>query len=262
MTAADSLERLFSLRDKVALVTGGGQGIGRMIAQGLLEAGAKVYIASRKFDVCQATAVELSAYGICVPVAADVSSSEGCAALADEVRAAEPALHVLVNNAGATWGAPFAEFPDAAWDRSFDLNVRGVFNLTRALLPALETAATDDDPARVINLGSIDGLRVPTLETYAYASSKAALHHLTRVLARRLGPHGVTVNAIAPGPFQSRMMRATIETMGDRIAATSPLNRLGRPDDMAGITVFLASRAGAYITGAVIPVDGGISTTL
>jgi NAD(P)-dependent dehydrogenase (short-subunit alcohol dehydrogenase family) len=261
MTVAESLDRLFGLRGKVALVTGGGQGIGRMIAQGLLEAGAKVYIASRKLDVCEATAAELSAYGTCVPIGGDVSSPEGCTALAAEVRRAERALHVLVNNAGATWGAPLAEFPDAAWDRSFDLNVHGVFNLTRALLPALEAAATDDDPARVINLGSIDGLRVPTIETYAYASSKAALHHLTRLLARRLGPR-VTVNAIAPGPFESKMMRETLETMGDRIAASSPLHRIGRPDDMAGIAVYLASRAGAYVTGAVIPIDGGISTTL
>jgi NAD(P)-dependent dehydrogenase (short-subunit alcohol dehydrogenase family) len=233
-----------------------------MIAAGLVDAGAKVYIASRKREVCDATAAELSARGTCIALAADLSSEAGCLALAGEVLAAESALHVLVNNSGATWGAPLEEFPDAAWDRSFDLNVRGVFNLTRALLPALRAAGTADDPARVINIGSIDGLHVPVLETYAYGASKAALHHLTRVLARRLGPDHVTVNAIAPGPFESHMMKATLEAAGDQLAASSPLGRIGRPDDMAGAAIFLASRAGAYLTGAVIPVDGGIATTL
>jgi NAD(P)-dependent dehydrogenase (short-subunit alcohol dehydrogenase family) len=233
-----------------------------MIATGLLEAGAKVYLASRKLDVCAATAEELATIGPCVALRADLSDEAGCVALADDLRAAEPALHVLVNNSGATWGAPFAEFPDAAWDRSFDLNVRAVFNLTRALHPALCAAATADDPARVINIGSIDGLHVALLETYAYGASKAAVHHLTRVLAKQLGPDHVTVNAIAPGPFESRMMRATLEVAGDELAASSPLGRIGRPDDMAGVAVYLASRAGAYVTGAVIPVDGGIVTTL
>ena len=233
-----------------------------MIATGLLEAGAKVYIASRKLDVCQATAAELAELGPCVALRADLSTDAGCRALADEVRAVEPALHVLVNNSGATWGAPLEDFPDDAWSRSFDLNVRGAFNLTRALLPELRAAATPDDPGRVINVGSIDGLHVPLLETYAYSASKAAVHHLSRVLAKRLGPHHITVNAIAPGPFESHMMRATLEVAGDEIAAAAALGRIGRPDDMAGIAVYLASRAGAYVTGAVIPVDGGLSTTL
>jgi NAD(P)-dependent dehydrogenase (short-subunit alcohol dehydrogenase family) len=233
-----------------------------MIAAGLVDAGAKVYIASRKREVCEATAAELSARGTCIALAADLSSEEGCVALADAVLAAEPRLHVLVNNSGATWGAPLEEFPDAAWDRSFDLNVRAVFNLTRALLPALRAAGTADDPARVVNIGSIDGLHVPLLETYAYGSSKAALHHLTRVLARRLGPEHITVNAVAPGPFASHMMKATLEASGDALAASSPLGRIGRDDDMAGVAIYLASRAGAYVTGAVVPVDGGIVTTL
>ena len=257
-----SVGRLFGLHGKVALVTGGGQGIGRMIAAGLLSAGADVYLASRKVEACEATAADLAGLGRCVALGADLSSEDGCLELAAAVRAREPRLHILVNNAGATWGAPLEDFPDGAWDRSFDLNVRAVFNLTRALLPELRAAATDGDPARVINLGSIDGLRVPTLETYAYSASKAAVHHLTRVLARRLGPDGITVNAIAPGPFESHMMRATLASFGDQIAATSPLGRIGDPDDIAGTAIYLSSRAGAYVTGAVLPVDGGISTTL
>jgi NAD(P)-dependent dehydrogenase (short-subunit alcohol dehydrogenase family) len=233
-----------------------------MIAAGLVDAGAKVYIASRKLDVCRATAAELSPSGQCIALEANLSTEAGCLALADELRAAEPALHILVNNSGATWGAPLEEFPDSAWDRSFDLNVRAVFNLTRALLPALRAAGTHDDPARVVNIGSIDGLHVPTLETYAYSSSKAAVHHLTRVMARRLGPDHITVNAVAPGPFQSHMMRATLEASGDLLAAAAPMRRIGRPDDMAGVAIYLTSRAGAYVTGAVLPVDGGLVTTV
>src|SRR5262249_47568847 len=160
-------------------------------------------------------------------------------------------------NAGATWGAPFAEFPASAWDKVLDLNVKSPFFLTRALLPQLEAAATADDPARVINIGSIDAIQVPTLETYSYSSSKAALHQL----ARQLGRKHITVNAIAPGPFESKMMAETLRNFGSEIAKSSPLNRIGRPDDMAGAAIFLASRAGAYVTGAVLPVDGGIATT-
>ena len=164
-----------------------------------------------------------------------------------------------MNNAGATWGAPLDEFDEAAWDRVLALNVKGVFHLTKFLVPLLEKAGTADDPARVINIGSIDGIHVPMLETYAYSSSKAAVHQLTRHLARRLAPE-ITVNAIAPGPFESKMMAATLDAFGDQIAASAPLKRIGRPDDMAGTAIFLASRAGAYLTGAVIPVDGGIAT--
>jgi NAD(P)-dependent dehydrogenase (short-subunit alcohol dehydrogenase family) len=258
----DALRRLFGLHGKVAVVTGGGQGIGRMLATGLLEAGASVVLASRKLDVCEATAAELGALGPVHALQADLSTTAGCLALAEQLRERAPRIHVLVNNAGATWGAPLDEFPDAAWDRSFDLNVRAVFTLTRALVPQLRAAATPGDPARVVNVGSIDGLHVPALETYAYAASKAALHHLTRVLARRLGPEGIAVNALAPGPFESKMMHATLEAFGDELAASSPLGRIGQPDDMAGAIVYLASRAAAYVTGAVLPVDGGIVTTL
>ena len=168
-------------------------------------------------------------------------------------------VHVLVNNAGATWGAPLAEHDTASWRRVLDLNVQGVFHTTKFFLPMLQAASTPDDPARVINIGSIDGIHVPVLESYSYSSSKAAVHQLTRHLAKHLAP-GVTVNAVAPGPFESKMMAATLDAFGEQIAAGAPLKRIGRPDDMAGVAIFLASRAGAYLTGAIIPVDGGIAT--
>jgi len=253
---------LFDLSGKTAVVTGGSRGIGLMIARGLLEAGARVYISSRKADACAAAQQELSAYGTVAAIPADVSTEAECLRLAAEVGEREQALHVLVNNAGATWGAPLAEFPAAAWDKVVDLNLKAPFFLTRAFLPLLEAGGTLEDPARVINIGSIDGLRVPPFPTYAYSASKAGLHHMTRVLARELGPRGITVNAVAPGPFESKMMAATLAAFGDEIADAAPLRRIGRPDDMAGVAVYLASRAGAYVTGAVIPVDGGIGTTV
>jgi NAD(P)-dependent dehydrogenase (short-subunit alcohol dehydrogenase family) len=219
-----------------------------MIASGLRDYGARVYVSSRKAE----PGVEA--------IPADLSSEAECLRLAREVGEREPRVHILVNNAGATWGAPFAEFPESAWDKVLDLNLKAPFFLTRAFLGLLEAAASADDPARVINVGSIDGLRVPELPTYSYSASKAAVHHLTRHLAKRLAPK-ITVNAVAPGPFQSKMMAATLDAFGEQIAATSVLGRIGRPDDMAGAAVFLAGRAGAYVTGAVLPVDGGISTT-
>jgi NAD(P)-dependent dehydrogenase (short-subunit alcohol dehydrogenase family) len=252
---------LFSISGKTALVTGGSRGIGLMIARGFVEAGAKVYVSSRKADVCDEVAAELSKIGECVSLPADVATEEQCNALAQQVADREDRLHVLVNNAGATWGAPLAEYPGDAWDKVLDLNVKSPFFLTRALLPLLEAAASADDPARVINIGSIDAIQVPMLETYAYSSSKAAVHQLTRHLARQLGRKHITVNAVAPGPFESKMMAATLREFGNSIAASSPLGRIGRPDDMAGVAIYLASRAGAYVTGAVIPVDGGIATT-
>jgi NAD(P)-dependent dehydrogenase (short-subunit alcohol dehydrogenase family) len=253
------MQDLFSVAGKVALVTGGSRGIGLMIARGYVEAGAKVYISSRKAEVCEQVARELSARGTCVALPADCSTEAGCRGLAEALAAREPALHVLVNNAGANWGAPLAEYPDAAWDKVLALNVKAVFHLTRACLPLLEAAARPGDPARVINIGSIDGLQAPVLETYAYSSSKAAVHHLTRVLAHRLAPR-ITVNAVAPGPFESKMMAETLRKFRDAIVASCPLGRIGEPEDMAGVAIYLASRAGAYLTGAVIPVDGGITT--
>jgi NAD(P)-dependent dehydrogenase (short-subunit alcohol dehydrogenase family) len=253
---------LFSLSGKTAVVTGGSRGIGLMIARGLVQAGARAYISSRKADACAAAVAELAQYGEVHAVPADLSGEAECLRLAAEVGDREKAVHVLVNNAGATWGAPLAEYPAAAWDKVTDLNLKAPFYLTRAFLPLLEAAGTQDDPARVINIGSIDGLHVPLFETYAYSASKAGLHHLTRALARQLGPQHVTVNAVAPGPFESKMMAATLEKFGDTIAEAAPLRRIGRPDDMAGVAVYLASRAGAYVTGAVIPVDGGLATTV
>jgi NAD(P)-dependent dehydrogenase (short-subunit alcohol dehydrogenase family) len=253
---------LFDLHGKVAVVTGGTRGIGLMIARGLLQAGARVYISSRKPEGCASAERELSEYGEVTAIAADLSTEPECIRLAEQVAASEQAIHVLVNNAGATWGAPLAEFPATAWDKVLDLNLKTPFFLTRAFLPLLEAAGTHEDPARVINIGSIDGLHVPSLPTYAYSASKAGLHHMTRVLASELGPKHVTVNAVAPGPFESKMMAATLKSFGNTIAQAAPLRRIGRPDDMAGVAVYLASRAGAYVTGAVIPVDGGLATTV
>ncbi|MGD0687533.1 MAG: SDR family oxidoreductase [Streptosporangiaceae bacterium] len=253
---------LFDLSGKTAVVTGGTRGIGLMMARGLLDAGARVYISSRKADACAAAVAELAPHGTVEAVPADLSAEAECLRLAREIAGREAALNILVNNAGANWGAPLAEFPATAWDKVLDLNLKAPFFLTRAFLPLLEAAGTHDDPARVINVGSIDGLHVPGVPTYSYSASKAGLHHLTRVLARELGPRHITVNAVAPGPFESKMMAATLRELGDEITSQAPLRRIGRPDDMAGVAVYLSARAGAYVTGAVIPVDGGIATTL
>jgi NAD(P)-dependent dehydrogenase (short-subunit alcohol dehydrogenase family) len=253
---------LFSIEGKTALVTGGSRGIGLMIARGFVEAGAKVYISSRKAEVCEEVATELSRIGTCVALPANLSEHDECKRLADEITEREGKLEILVNNAGANWGAPLADFPDAAWDRVLDLNVKGVFHLTRYLVPALAAASKPGDPARVVNIGSIDGLHAPDLETYSYSASKAAVHHMTKVLAKRLARDGITVNAIAPGPFESQMMAAMLDEFGDAIVASCPLRRIGEPDDMAGTAIYLTSRAGAYVTGAILPVDGGIATTL
>ena len=250
---------LFSISGKTALVTGGSRGIGKMIATGFVEAGAKVYVSSRKAEACDELAAELSRVGECIALPADLATEPGCRALADALAERESMLHILVNNAGNTWGAPFEQFDDAAWDRVLALNVKGVFHTTKFMTPLLRAASGPDDPARVINIGSIDGIMVSVLETYSYSASKAAVHQLTRNLAKRLAP-SITVNAIAPGPFEHKMMAATLEAFGEQIAANAPLKRIGRPDDMAGAAIFLASRASAYLTGALIPVDGGMST--
>lgn len=234
---------LFDLTGKRALVTGGTRGIGMMMARGLLQAGARVVISSRKDDACAEARKHLSEFGDVSAIPADLSRHDECRRLADLVTDGGR-LDVLVNNAGATWGEPLATFPDAAWDKVLDLNLKSPFWLVQALLPALRQSGTADDPARIINVGSIDGIHVSKLPVYSYASSKAALHQLTRVLARELGPQHVTVNAVAPGPFPSKMMAATLDAFGDAIAESAPLRRIGRDDDMAGIAVFLASRAG------------------
>ena len=260
MSTAD-LEHLFGLSGKTALVTGGTRGIGLMIARGLLQAGASVVVSSRKADACEQAVAVLSEFGAVRAVAADLSQQEECKRLAADVLSHTDSLDILVNNAGATWGEPLETFPAAAWDRVLDLNVKSPFWMVQELLPALRKAGTQDDPARIINIGSIDGIHVSPMTTYSYSTSKAAIHQLTRVLAKELGPQHITVNAVAPGPFPSKMMAATLEAFGEAIAASAPMRRIGRDDDMAGIAIFLASRAGSYLNGAVIPVDGGIATT-
>ncbi|MGI8920551.1 MAG: SDR family oxidoreductase [Solirubrobacteraceae bacterium] len=261
MAAAGSAG-LFAVAGKTAVVTGGSRGIGLMIARGLLQAGARVVISSRKVDACEAAVTELSEHGDCAAVPADLSTRDGAEALAAAVSERfRGRLHVLVNNAGANWGAELEEFPDSGWDRVIDTNVKGIFRLTVALLGELRAAATPGDPARVINIGSIDGLRAPSMENYSYSASKAAVHMLTRHLAKRLASEAVTVNAIAPGPFESKMMAFLLDNPDTRAVVEQqvPLGRIGAPEDVVGTTLYLASRAGAYLTGTVIPLDGGIT---
>jgi len=253
------MKDLFDVSGKVALVTGGSRGIGEMIAEGFVANGVKTYISARKADACDATAARLSKTGECISIPADLSSAEGIAALVDEIKGREDKLDILVNNAGAAWGEPIETFPEAAWDKVMTINVKSPFFLTQALLPLLENAASADDPARVIMVGSIDGLNVNAMPTFAYGPSKAAVHHLARTLASHLAPRNITANAIAPGLFPSQMTAKVIERMGEQIAQGTPLKRHGRPEDMAGVAIYLASKAASFVTGVVIPVDGGIT---
>lgn len=260
------LNDLFSIDGKVALVTGGSRGIGEMIAAGFLANGATVYISSRKADVCDATAARLAEQygGTCVSLPADLSTIEGVDTLTAALTERTDHLDILVNNAGASWGAPLDEFPEVGWDKVMDTNVKGVFFLTQRLLPLLEVRANVDDPARVINIGSIDGLGVPAWETFSYSSSKAAVHHLTRHLAAHLAKRHVVVNAIAPGPFPTWMLSTGVGTGGDvegtdwdALGRGNPRGRVGTAEDIAGLAIFLSSRAGAYTVGETISVDGG-----
>ncbi len=252
-----AINDLFSVAGKVAIVTGGSRGIGRMIAEGFVENGVRTYITARKADACAETAAELSKKGECIALPADLSTKEGREAFVAEITAREAKIDILVNNAGAAWGAPFEEYPDEGYDKVMDINVKAIFTLTRDLMPLLKQGASQQNPSRVINIGSIDGLRVSTMDNFAYGASKAAVHFLTKNLALRLGPRGVTVNAIAPGAFQSNMMNATLEKFQDKIESENPLGRIGSPEDMAGLALYLASNASKYMTGQVIALDGG-----
>jgi len=260
------MKNLFSIEGKTALVTGGSRGIGEMIAAGFLANGAKVYVSSRKADVLEATAGRLAEEygGECTALPADLSSVAGTEELAGALAEREERLDILVNNAGATWGAPLDEFPESGWDKVMDTNLKGIFFLTQKLLPLLRGAATAEDPARVINIGSIDGLKTPAFDNFSYGASKAAVHHLTRILATHLVREHILVNAIAPGPFPTWMLSAGVGFGGkvegqdwDRIGADNPRGRVGTKEDIAGLAIFLSSRAGAYTVGETITCDGG-----
>src|SRR3954464_7984785 len=248
------MKDLFSLQGRVALVTGGSRGIGRMIATGLLHQGAKVYISARKAAACDATAKELSAIGPCISLPIDVSSVDGARQLAAEITRREPALHILVNNAGAAWGEDFDTFPENGWDKVVDLNMKTPFFLTQAMHKLLKAGGAQR-PAKVINIASIDGISVNPWETYSYAASKAGLLHLTRRMATRLAQDNIVVSGIAPGPFASDMNKQARDH-ADEVARRVPVGRIGNDDDMAGVAIFLASRAGDYVVGDTIVVDG------
>ena len=257
------LESLYSLDGKTALVTGGATGIGRIIAEALVRAGADIIIASRKAKVCEECAAALNglgARGSAFGIAGDVSNESGVSALADEISRRFPRLSILVNNAGKTWGAPLETFPHAAWEKIFSVNVTGLFTLTQRLVPQLIAAATADDPARIINLGSVMGNQPMGDGAYSYAASKAAVHHLTRILAKELAGRRITVNALAPGVFDSHMTAfATRDPVRlSRVEQRVPLGRLGRPEDIASAVLYLCGRGGAYVTGAILPIDGGV----
>jgi len=260
------LESLFSVEGKTALVTGGSRGIGEMIADGFLANGVKVYITSRKADACADTAERLMQDhgGECIAIPADLSGLAGIDGLTAQLTEREERLDILVNNAGASWGAPLEEFPEVGWDKVMDTNVKGVFFLTQRLLPLLEAAGTADDPARVINIGSIDGLKTPVFDTFSYGPSKAAVHALTKQLAAQLAPRQIICNAIAPGPFPTWMLSTGVGTGGDvdgtdwdAVGRGNPRGRVGTPEDIAGLAIFLSSRAGAFTVGDVITCDGG-----
>jgi NAD(P)-dependent dehydrogenase (short-subunit alcohol dehydrogenase family) len=252
------IQGLFSLQGRVTIVTGGSRGIGKMIAQGYLESGAKVYITARKAEQCDATARELSKFGECISLPHNLATVDGCRAFAADFTTREQKLDVLVNNAGAAWGEPFDQFPESGWDKVMDLNVKSPFFLTQALHRALKQAASAERPAKVINIASIDGIKLNSLETYSYHASKAALIYLTRRMAARLVKEHIIVSAIAPGPFASEMNRAARDE-ADKLAQRIPLGRIGRDEDMAAAAIYLASRAGDYVVGDTIAVDGGVA---
>lgn len=252
------MSRLFDVSGRQVLVTGGSRGIGEMITRGFVEAGATVYVSSRTAEACQALVDELGEQVVAIP--ADLSSMEGVTALAEALAERTDRLDVLVNNAGTTWGAELEDYPDSAWDKVLSLNVKTPFHLTVACLDLLRAAGEPDRPARVINIGSVDGIQVPMLESYAYSTSKAAVHQLTRHLASRLARDHITCNAIAPGLFPSKMTKFIFDSAGDQIAENTPLGRNGQQDDIAGAAIYLASPAANWVTGVILPVDGGVVT--
>ena len=253
---------LFGIEGKTAIVTGGSRGIGYMIAEGLVSNGVRTYITSRKTAECDGAAAELSKLGECISIPSDLSTEEGMASFVDAITAREDRLEILVNNAGAAWGAPLGKFPAAGFDKVMNINVRAPFLLTQALLPRLEAAGTAEDPARVIMIGSIDGVQVPFGDNFSYSASKAAVHMMARHLAHNVVGDNVTVNTIAPGPFRSKMMGYLLDDPDSRarVAKFVPRKRIGTPEDVAGAVIYLSSRAGAWLTGVLIPVDGGLST--
>ncbi|KAL7423132.1 hypothetical protein Q5752_002432 [Cryptotrichosporon argae] len=252
------VKSLFDVAGKVVLVTGGGRGVGEMIATGYVANGGKVYISSRDAKACEATAARLTALGpgTCVAIPADLGRYDECVRLAAELEKREDALHVLVNNSGVAWGAPLESYPDDAFAKVLNLNVQRVFTLTQKLVPLLERGSARDGVGRIINIGSINGIQPPVIENYAYSASKAALHQLSKHLALRLSP-AITVNTLALGPFRSRMMRATLDAFEDEIAGALPMRRIGEPADVAAACLWLSSRGGAWITGTVVPIEGG-----
>jgi NAD(P)-dependent dehydrogenase (short-subunit alcohol dehydrogenase family) len=257
--AQDLVERLFSVAGKVTLITGGSSGLGLMMAEAYLRAGARVYITGRKQDQLAAARAELSAHGDVHAIQGDVARPEGIEAIIDALRN-EARLDVLINNAGTTWGAPLEKFPAAAWDSVMAVNVKAPFMLVQALLPRLQAAASDAEPARVINIGSIYGVSTHVLTAWSYAASKSAIHQLTAVLAAELAPHRILVNAIAPGFFPSKMTRFVLndEQRRDEMLQLIPLGRAGGLEDIGGLALYLGSRASAYMTGNIIPLDGGV----
>jgi len=259
MDSTDMMKALFDLSGRLALVTGGSRGIGRMIAERFLEQGATVYITARKREACLEAAAQMSANGgRCIALPADVSSLAGIEDLCEQFAAHESRLDILVNNAGAAWAAPFDEFPETGWDKVVDLNLKTPFFLTQKLAKYLRAGASQERPAKVINIASIDGIFVNPLETYPYAASKAGLIHLTRRMAAKLVTDFIVVSAIAPGPFASEMNRDARDR-ADQVARNVPLGRIGRPEDIAAAAVYLASRAGDYVVGASLTVDGGVA---
>jgi NAD(P)-dependent dehydrogenase (short-subunit alcohol dehydrogenase family) len=257
------LDDLFGVAGKSVLVTGGSRGIGFAIAAGFVRANARVYICSRDAESCAAAAAELGKSGQCVAIPCNLANAAGRAHLIEQLGRYESTLNVLINNAGALWAAPLAQYPESGWDKVYDLNVKAPFFIIQALLPMLSAAASASDPARIINVGSVNAVRIPTHETYAYVSSKAAVHHLTRQLAGQLASSFITANVLAPGLYPSKMQSEQIEKKGlESLTAPIPLKRLGNPMDMAGAAIYLASKAGSYLTGAVVPVDGGMATTI